>query len=579
MNMFTRDRRLVPIILYGAAAIFSAASFAHIQSIGLVNVLIDSQSHLLQALQVVKSITPGMSQLGFWPPLLRSILVPAVFLLPKSLLLAFGAYLTLLPLVLIGSYFLYGIARLCGASRVTSLLAPALFNLHPFLQYYASSALTEVPLVVMVLGATYYALQWSNTLSMVHLSLLGAFVSFATLSRFEGGLLVPLSVVFVMLTCWRERMHFDKLKAITLTYVFMAVLGSAFIVLYSSFYADSPFAFLSLGVERVEVQSASLRISGASYDLLLAALHVFYRASLHMHGAWLLWSFPPAVAIMLLLRRRWKDAFVLLFLASPAIFVVTMMALGRNSISVEELPKWRTDTTEPYGLFANTRYAFTWISAAILPLVLAIDSLARRRYLRHLAMIVLLPATLFAAAGWYWHVAFSTNYHVISYDDSVPPSLRHGVEAVDDDGDVLFRDYDGGRYLMSRYYSESDMLNANVPMGKFVYEGSYLYFDQAVREPWLFVRWIAIRHSTPDNQDVSRIKILRDMLETERRPEFHFYYELVAEGTYSRVYRLRENVLRAQAESIGYDTAKIPSLNPNAPWEPREIYEELVRIR
>ncbi len=570
---FRRHPSALPTLLYGAAAIVSALFFAYLQSHGFVNAFTDAKSHLLQSIQMVYSLTPGISQLGFWPPLLHVLLLPAIILLPHSVLLVAGAFITMLPLLLLGAHFLYGTCRECGVSARTSLLAPVLFLIHPFVQYFASSVMAELPLIVMVSGVAYFALRWSRTLSLLDLSLFGIFVSLASLARFEGFTLIPLSICFVVIRCWSLKMLWAQLQAIVLTFSFVALLGTLFIVLYSTVYAGSPLAFLSLGTERIGETASSLRPSRFSFDVLLYSLQRLYLASVHIHGQWLIAAFAAAIPIVLVVRRQWTEVVIVLFLFSPALFMLLTMMLGRSSISVPELPRIGNEG-DPYGLFYNARFALTWVGASIVSIVLAIDALMRWRALRAVTVVLVIPAVVLAAV---WHlsmVLFDNNFVVIRHDEQAFAAFSSDPGTSSSD---WLSDYDGGRVLFTRFYSEERMLRSTVPLPAFVYEGNYRYFDQAVREPWLFARWVIVRHALPDQRgaNVNTTKIFRIMLEMEAMPEFKHYYELVQETTFLRYYKLREHVLRDQAVSLGYDPMKIPSLNPSASWKPQTIYEEL----
>lgn len=567
MRTPSSNRRLVPIALYGAAAVVTTLSFAVMSSQGLVNAMVDSQSHLLQALQIAWSLTPGVSQIGFWPPLLRVLLLPAVILLPSALVLQLGAFSTMLPIMLLGAFFLYNIARMSGVSPKLSVLAPALFVMHPVVEYFSSSAMTEVPLMVSLFGATYYALRWSRSLGLLDLSMLAAFVSFTTLSRYEGFLVVPLSVLFVVCRCLAEKMTFQKMKAIVVMFSFLAVLGLLLIMVYSTVYAGTPFSFLSLGVElSTDAANVGFVKQSVSFAKVVKSVHMFYRASLHMHGAWFVWCFPAAALLVLALRRKWQDLFVIAFLLSPGIFVIAMLALGRNSISVPELPKWGWNTDRPYEKFLNVRYALTWVGAGIVALTLCLDALSKTRYLKRITLFLLLPAAL-AASGWWFAQAWYVRDFSFVKNES---TLRL------DDAATVFDKYDGGRILFVRFYNERSMLLSGIPMDRFVNEANYLYFPQALQEPWLFVRWVAVRHSSSDIASVSRFKLITQLVEKERTEEFQYYYELVDQDDYIRMYRLRENVLRDQAVALGYDPEKIPSLNPDAPWKPKTFYQDIL---
>ncbi len=56
-------------------------------------------------------------------------------------------------------------------------------------------------------------------------------------------------------------------------------------------------------------------------------------------------------------------------------------------------------------------------------------------------------------------------------------------------------------------------------------------------------------------------------------PEFNYFYDLVLENKYRRVYRLNTKRLETQISTIGYNKNEIPSLNPKLTiWNPSTIY-------
>lgn len=598
ISYFHRHPSTRLILLYGIAAIFSAAAFARINFAGLINAQIDAQSHLLQSMQIIDSLTPGMSQIGFWPPLLHILLLPAVIALPYPVLMIAGAFITLLPLTLLGAYFLYGIAVRSGIAPRYAFLAPLLFILHPYVQYYAASAMSEVPYMVALFGAVYFALGWSSNLGLKDLFLFAVFVSLATLARYEGFALIPLSILFVISRCLSLRMSFDKVKALVITFSFIAVAGLVYIVIYSAVYAGGPLRFLSLGVEWVGGNEHDFVRSSISLHDAVNMLIVFYYASVHMDGIWMMFATSISVLILVLLRRSWNDVAVMLFLFSPALFVIVMMIIGRNAIQVAELPEFRSNEITPFGQFANIRYALTWVGAAIVSIVLAVDGIARIPFFTRLTRYVIVPIVVCSAVLWFIQVFFMHAFYVIRYDSSVPYHFRYEDQVpVNQEDDAIVRLYDGGRVLLPRYFGEGRMLAwaKIVPMEMYLFEGNYKHFEQAMREPWLFARWVIVRYATPGGQYfdengvlqvnppttniVERASVLRDFLSLERNPVFQQYYELVGVEQYTRTYRLRDHVLRDLVVERGFDPMLIPSLNPSAEWNPVEFYDTLSKSR
>lgn len=553
------------ILLLGAGALFSTVSFLIMYESNVVNLLVDAQSHWIHAFLIVRSITPGVTQIGFWPPLLHVILVPAALAMPVSFLQQIGAFVILLPMTLASAYFLWGVLRSFRVSRALSLLGAALLLLHPFVQYFTTSAMAEVPLIFSVLGSAFFAMRWRRTNAMLHLSLFGIFVSLTVLSRYEGALLVPVATAFVLLDRLEKRISFQQMKAELSIFLFMAVLGTALVLIYSYVYAGTLFGFLSLGSDRVFDASAVARRS-ITLASVKESLRMFYHASVHMHGRWAVLLFPVGF-LALLVRRKWEEFFVVLILLTPALFVLYMMFIGRNTISVAELPPFGSGRSQPYGFFANTRYALTWVGALCLVLVLGVQTFVPGKgFLGKFGRAVLATGLIAIFASWYGFVTFESSFSTIRRDETASPERAPFIP-----------EYDGGRVLMTRNHNVAEIYFSGIPSDMLVLETNYRYFPQALREPWLFVRWVVIRRNLTTGVDVDEYRSLGALQDMEKDPVFLTYFKLARESRSLAVYRLRDEVVRKAAVSLGYDPAKIPSLNVAAPWKPTTIYEDILR--
>jgi hypothetical protein len=557
---YASHQRLLRILAYGAAAIASAALFALLYNRGLVNLLIDAQSHMTIASQVIWSPAAGLSQLSFWPPLIHVFLLPAVLLLPSSIAYITGSFLILLPVLLACAYFSYGIARLCGVGKHLSLLSAFLIVAHPFMQYFTASAMTEIPLAFSVMGATYFALKWRESDTLMNLFLFAAFVAISVTARYEGALLVPISTLFVICGCIAKKYTLMKSRAILLIFVFIALLGAAFVMLYSLTYSGGLFDFMSLGTDRVFDKTIAVR-GRDPVELAILAWNIFVSASSYMHGFWFVAVFPVAAAIVLL-RHKWYEIIALLMLLAPAMFVLLLTSIGRNHIYVPELPATLSLKNEPFGLFDNTRYALTWAGALSTAIVLGIHQLSSfgGPRVRGFVRISLSAAAIGYALFWFCFVAFVTDFSTIRLDIT---SVKTTAGLIDD--------YDWGYVLILRQHNVSEMYSSGISTDSFVTESVFPYFDQAMKEPWLFTRWVAVRHGS----DTGSFSRMMKMLQLEATPEFQHYYELIQSSPVLRIYRLRDNVLRQQAIELGYDPSKIPSLNAEAPWKPRSIYDDI----
>lgn len=543
------------LLYVGVPAIASTLVFGRLYRHGLVNLLIDAQSHWLHAFLIVHSITPGVSQIGFWPPLLHVILVPVTLLLPVVLLKDVGAFITLLPMLIATAYFMRGILRNTGVSQGLSTVGGALVLLHPFMQYFTSSAMAEIPFVFSVLGTAYFGSRWRISSTMWDLSLFGIFVSLTVMSRYEGVLIAPISAVFVLSDRIRKKISFVQWKAEFMIFVFMASVGPALILIYSYAYSGSIFGFMSLGSDFV-FDSAPVRRLPFTLDVAREKLRFFYYASLYLHGRVAVFLFPIGVALIVL-RRKWIAFLILLIMSAPSLLIMYFMVRGRNNIITP-------DGADPHALFANTRYALTWVGALIFSLVSAIDAIPSKRRIGKILRAASATALIAISAMWFVQVCYVSDFNTIRQDETATLPLPES----------FFTEYDSGRVLMTRDHNVREVYFSVVPTNELIIETNYQRFEQAMREPWLFARWVIIRPSGGKNGEFKR---LQDLVRLEKTPEFQRYYELVRVTDVHRIYRLNENVLRATALSMGYNVKNIPSLNPGKAWNPATVYADIQR--
>lgn len=129
--------------------------------------------------------------------------------------------------------------------------------------------------------------------------------------------------------------------------------------------------------------------------------------------------------------------------------------------------------------------------------------------------------------------------------------------------------YDYGNVLISHGNNETYLYRSYVPLERIVYESNFRYYEQASKEPWLFVRWVVLNDGRGARDQLSQTFFSR-----VRKDIFLQYYELVSDRQGKKVYRLRDKVVRSVAEDLGYDPELIPSINPSADWVPVEFYKK-----
>ncbi len=552
------------ILLVAGVLLIGAVMAWYVYAIGLTKALTDQSSHLNFARLSFDSMTPGVSQLGFWPPLLHILLMPFVaipFLYQSGL----AGAVVLLPCLALSTVILYRLVMRLTAHTTLALIAAVLFVINPFILYYATTPMMEVLFITNLFLVAYCMMLWLDTSRLAYLLAVGVFVSLACLSRFEGFLLVPITGLIVLVRLLRDRIAYREIEALLILFGLLAVVGLVIIFSYSMVYGHTPFAFA--GGAWLRDPAASLR--PARYSVLFTLRDAFV-SSAYMLGTPLVFLSSLSFLLLLLFRRgRFETVVTLLILASPLFFVLFALFTGSITINVPELP--------PYIFFHNDRYALTWIGFTIVAPILFLSeldaSLVARKWMRSLLQPIGVPLLLLLLSFNFFHlydVAVANDFSVIREDINSPDPEQMQV------ADELRAHYTGGKILSARVDNDPVLAQAGVPLDDYIYEGNYLYFDQVMREPWFFAQWVLMHNpaGSPDGWVQQNEPVYKVWGESK---EFLQYYDLVLSNAKRKLYKLNENHLLQLVKARGYNTESIPSLNPRiVTWQPSTIYAEML---
>ena len=213
-----------------------------IHHIGMTTALTDASAHLNFSRLIFDSLTPGISQIGFWPPLLQLVMSPyaANGYLYKTGLAGFFA---LLPFVCLGTLALYRMVRNLTGSQTFGVTAVILFLFNPYVLYYSSVPMMEMLYVSNLLVATYAMVRWLQSHQIRHLIWLGLFVALTSMSRYEGLLLLPLVGAILLIDLYRQRTKRTQMEATLLLFAMLGIVGLTFIAIFGWVFGGSPLAF------------------------------------------------------------------------------------------------------------------------------------------------------------------------------------------------------------------------------------------------------------------------------------------------------------------------------------------------
>ena len=166
----------------------------------------DAAAHLNIARRFVDTRTPDWNQIGtVWLPLPHLLMIPFVKNDQWWRSGLAGTFPTAACFVMAGA-FLFAALRRALSSPAAALAATLVFALNPNLLYLQATAMTEAVFFAALGGTLYFTLVYSQSHSWPAVAGAALSVLAATLTRYEGWLLIPLVALFFLLAAPKHRL-------------------------------------------------------------------------------------------------------------------------------------------------------------------------------------------------------------------------------------------------------------------------------------------------------------------------------------------------------------------------------------
>lgn len=549
-------------LLFGVTIAIGVVYTWYIYANNLLLMMVDQYSHLAIARQVTDSMTPGLSQLGFWPPLLHILMAPATavdFLYQTGL----AAPITLVPILAISVVFMYRLVLLLTGHRLFAILAVAAYLLNPYVLYYSVTPMSDMLFVSLMVMASYFFADWWINQHFSSLLWLGGIASLATMARFEGIFLVAFAGLGVLARLYQLKKPYHQIEASAVLYGLLAGLGFLFIVVYSLIFAGDPMAFMN---NEWGAYSQQRSLFLPTEHNIVESLRYLAAASRYMIGEVGVWlALLSTFCLWFLLKRgRLLFTFLLLVVGSPFIFDLFALFQGSAIIYVPELPPFDSR-------FFNERYGLNWLPLAILlPTLLASFFYERIRrirwYYEPLAIVAATSVLLISVFGSYslfqevtCRGCFPT---IVNSLQSSPPDHERIAR-------ILHDEYDGGRVLMTRALHNQIAVEAGIPLSHYILEANEFYFDQALAYPWFFAEWVVMQNNANDeiHSDWSKEN---ELVAKNWWNDWTFlrFYEEKYSGQGTILYQLKSEEVLTYSAEYGIPLELVPALSrPDEPWE------------
>lgn len=545
---------------------FSGVFLGYIHSLDLITRLVDQNSHLNLARLVWDSLTPGISQIGFWPPLLHILMFPFTIsdVFFKN---GFAGALVLIPCYLLASLFLYKLIFHFTRSWWIALMGVLSFSLNPYVLYYTVTPMMEVLFISNLFAVIYFLCMWMESEKIRYLVLTSIFVGLACVSRFEGFLILPLVGIVLLFDLIRKKRGYQEIEATSIVYSILAVSGIVFILVYGLVYGNNPLAFANSNWSAFSQQRdfflPTEKNATVSFTYLI-------HASYHMLGYWQVWVGLIFSVLLLIGFFSLEVVAVILILFSPFLFDWLALYRGNIILYVSELP--------PYGTFFNERYGLYWIGltafapAAFLGLLKARYVGSSIRYFLLGVIFLTSFSILLLSTNFLYKIAVQDRFTVVSESAQGYPSEDQRIIAR-----TLSSQYDGGKILITRALHDFVTVNAGVPLRNYIHESNHLYYDQALEKPWIFSRWVVMYTLSEESSQLDWSKKNEKIsARWGNSEEFLQYYELVVSNERESLYRIKEAAVLESADRLGLNPLKVPSLNVGiSEWNPTTVFDDM----
>ena len=473
------DYYLLGVVLI--SVLVSVGSFAYYFSNDQILVYKDAQSHLLIAKRVVDSPTPGLAQLGgVWPPLPHLLMQPLIwndYLYETGIAGSIPSMFSFVGT----SVFLYKITETISGSRWAGVVASLVFISNPNITYLQSTAMTELPLCMFLSGSVYFFIKWTLAIdqpvgNIVNGLMTAGMLICATLTRYEGWILLALFVPLWGVVCINQRMSRERIEGEVFFLTFLASLGIVGWLVWNYQIFDNPFYF-----QYGEYAKPSLWVGEAEKSVgnIWIALKTYSIATYETAGVVTLVIGIAGLAYFIVSDRiniRKAPVYALLF---PFPFFVAALYFGQRPLHVEQIS----------GDLYNVRFSLPML----LPLSIFAGYLTKGFVLSR--AVIVGGVCAFSALVISQGNIITLNEPEADMDKALSVTQRDAAY-------WLSRNYDTGLVLMESYGNEELQVASKLPVGQILYEGSYRMWEPALVDPADFVDWIVMRGSDNERDKV-----------------------------------------------------------------------------
>lgn len=501
----------------------------------------DARSHLDIARRVVEGLKPGLAQIGsVWLPLPHLLMVPFIwndFLWHTGLA---GALTSMVAYVVTG-VLIYKFLVELKVGLLGRLMGVLIFATNLNVLYLQSTAMTELLLISTTLAAIYYLLLWSKKEEAINLIKAAFWTMMATLARYDGWFLLAMltgliGLHFIAKRVVNERIEnknwlsrvpgvsysilffkaifkeYSRIEGTLVLFMTMGSLGVALWFLWNLLIFGDPL-FFAFGPYSAHSQQLQLESAGdliTKYDFVQSIETYSYAMFFNLNAFTGILGLFAAIYLLFDRKINLQMRLISLALTSPLLFNIIALFFGHSVLFVQGING---------NTWFNVRYGIMMIASVGIYLGLLID---RVKPLRAPLVGLLTFVMIFSFL----------NFDAVTIDDARVGSSQKNVSEVSSYLKDNAKDKEGF-ILISAASHDAIIFSSDLPMKRFIHEGTGDYWKSATTSPDRWARWIVAR-TYDDNDSTWRL-----IKETDGLAK----YELVAKYPFADVYQLKDEYI------------------------------------
>ncbi len=506
------EKHPVPILIAVLTCI-SIASYIFYYQNGLGLAYNDARSHLDIGRRVVENLKPGFAQLGsVWlplPHLLMTLTIWNDFMWHSGLS---GALQSMVAYVATG-VLIYLFLRRLGVNMFGRLVGVAVFALNLNIIYMQSTAMTELPLIALMMAGVYELMIWHQSEKIFSLIKSAFWIMLSTLIRYDGWFLFAFATALIFLRTLKRR-GYKTAEGVTVIFVTMGGFG-IFLWFFWNQMIFKDALYFAFSDFSANAQQKIIEASGAltTKNNLLYSIQSYIYATVY-NSDFITFAFSLVGGIFLWFDKRIEKPirYASLALLSPFLFNVIALYLGHSVLYVQGLGG---------NSWFNVRYGLTMVPT----IAIFIGYLVyRTNAYRYVIIGLMLFVSLFGFI----------NQEVVTLDDA---RIGLGGKNVTEVSNYLREHATNkeGYVLLSVAKHDAIIFSSGMSMKRFIHEGTGDYWDLATVHPDKWARWIVMRSNDKNDLTTKLVK---------HKASFKTKYKKVRDFPFAEVYELKEEYVK-----------------------------------